>query len=213
VDIHLQSVNSSWDFYIRNDKSIEDISFEKVEQAIEMISKRNGWSSFENPLQFLQKNELIINNKISNACYLLFCKDPNLHTTIELGFFADEITIKDSITSRHDLISQVDVVLDFIKKHINKETIITESKENIQRWQYPLDAIREIVLNMVVHRDYSTSADSQIKIFKNRIVFYNPGTLPASISIEQLFSNNYVSYHRNKQIAQIDNDLGWIEKI
>jgi ATP-dependent DNA helicase RecG len=65
---------------------------------------------------------------------------------------------------------------------------------------------------MIVHRDYTASADSVVKIFPNHIVFYNPGPLPSSISIEQLRTNNYVSSPRNKQIAKIVKELGWIEK-
>ncbi len=212
VNLHLQSVNSSWDFYIRADKTIDDISFEKIENVIEQISGRTGNRSIEKPLIFLQKNELLKNNSITNACYLMFCKDQTIQTTIELGFFASETSIKDSITCKTDILSQVDIVMDFVKKHINKETIITGNKASIERWQYPLEAIRELVLNMIVHRDYTSAADSQVKIFPDRIIFYNPGLLSSDISIEQLYTSDYISYSRNKQIAQFVKDLGWIEK-
>ncbi len=66
------------------------------------------------------------------------------------------------------------------------------------------------MLNMIVHRDYTVSADSIIKIFSNYILFFNPGMLPNSITLDQLLTNNYVSLPRNKQIAKIVKDLGWI---
>ncbi|SKB98990.1 ATP-dependent DNA helicase RecG [Parapedobacter luteus] len=50
-----------------------------------------------------------------------------------------------------------------------------------------MPALREIVTNMVVHRDYMNSGDSSVKIFDNCIEFFNPGHLPDTISIEQLF--------------------------
>jgi ATP-dependent DNA helicase RecG len=65
---------------------------------------------------------------------------------------------------------------------------------------------------MVVHRDYRLSSDSIVKIFDNKIEFYNPGRLPASISIEDLISNNYRSTPRNKLLADFFKDLGLIEK-
>ena len=65
---------------------------------------------------------------------------------------------------------------------------------------------------MIIHRDYTSSYNSIIKIFPNHIQFYNPGGLPDTISIEQLLSNNYISKPRNRQIAKMVKGLGWIER-
>jgi ATP-dependent DNA helicase RecG len=78
--------------------------------------------------------------------------------------------------------------------------------------QYPLEAIREIVMNMIVHRDYRSASDSIVKIFNDKIEFYNPGRLPDNISVEDLLSNNYKSSPRNKLIADFFKNLGLIEK-
>jgi len=56
---------------------------------------------------------------------------------------------------------------------------------------------------MIVHRDYMSSSDSMIRIFDDRIEFFNPGCLMAGLSIEQLVRGNYVSAIRNKQIATL----------
>ncbi len=52
------------------------------------------------------------------------------------------------------------------------EYIITGNPQREERYDYPLDAIREIILNMIVHRDYRDSSDSVIKIFDDRIEFF-----------------------------------------
>jgi ATP-dependent DNA helicase RecG len=65
---------------------------------------------------------------------------------------------------------------------------------------------------MIIHRDYTSSSDSIVKVFNDHILFFNPGGLPDSISIEQLLTNNYVSTPRNRQIAKIVKEMGWIEK-
>jgi ATP-dependent DNA helicase RecG len=211
VNIHLQSINTSWDFYIHPHKTIADISFEKINKEIELINKRKQ-VPIENPLTFLKKYNLIDGEKITNACWLLFLPEQDVNTTIELGHFASETVIKDSVTLKADLFTEVEEVMAFIRKHISKEIIITENPQNIQRWEYPLDAIRELVLNMIVHRDYTSSYDSVIKIFKDRIQFYNPGSLPDSISVQQLLTDDYVSQPHNKQIAEIFKEVGLIEK-
>ena len=212
--MHLQTKNTSWDYYSRPNKSLQDISLEKVEKVIALIEQRNPNLHFDSSMEFLLKNELLLEgNKITNGCYLLFSNDHNLYSTIQMGQFASEIVIKDDVTLHSDIISQVEDVMSFIRKHINKEIIITDTQiENIQRWQYPLDAIREIVLNMIVHRDYRDSGHSIIKIFNDHISFYNPGTLMFPLTIEDLLSNQYVSKPRNRQIASIIKDIGWIEK-
>ena len=77
---------------------------------------------------------------------------------------------------------------------------------------YPLEAVREIVLNMIVHRDYRASADAAIKIFHDRMEFFNPGQLPEGMSLEQIISGSYDSSPRNKQIAALFKEAGIIEK-
>ena len=213
ANMHLQTVNSSWDYYPRPNKTLADISLAKVEKAMKIMRKRNDNFEFETPIEFLTKNELLLpNNKITNACFLMFSEGENLYTTIQMGHFQDEITIKDDVTNFDDILTQVDEVMMFVRKHINKELIISDKQvENIQHWQYPLDAIREIVLNMIIHRDYTSASNSIVKVFPDHILFFNPGTLPDTITIEQLRNNQYVSTPRNRQIAKTVKEMGWIE--
>ena len=111
-----------------------------------------------------------------------------------------------------DLFSELDTVLTFIRKHISKHFIITGKAQRDEVWEYPLDAIREIVLNMIVRRDYRASADSTIKIFSNRIEFYNPGILLPGLTLKDILSGNSPSIPRNKQIASVFKEAGVIEK-
>ena len=211
VNMHLQTMNSSWDAYIDPIHSIEDLSLEKVQKAIVQLRSR-GRNITEDPLSFLVKYDMLREDKITNAAFLLFHKNDHIISTIELGFFQSDIIIKDSSRSKSDLLSQIDEVIDFVKKHINKEIIITGNPQNTERWQYPLEAIREIVLNMIVHRNYQSPADSIVKVFPNKIEFFNPGLLPEEITIDDLLNNNYKSTPRNKVIADFCKDLGLIEK-
>jgi ATP-dependent DNA helicase RecG len=111
------------------------------------ILQRNQNFEMDTSDEFLHKNELLFDgDKISNGCYLMFCKDENLYSTIQMGHFASEIIIKDDVSISGDIINQIEEVMSFVRKHINKEIIISDKQiENIQRWQYPLDGIRELV--------------------------------------------------------------------
>lgn len=163
-------------------------------------------------MSFLIKCELVREGSITNAAYLLFKKEESVLTAIELGRFQKEIIIKDSARTKADILTQIEQVMEFVLKHFNKEIIITGDAQNTQKWQYPLEAIREIVMNMIVHRDYRSASDSVVKIFNNKIEFYNPGRLPENITVEDLLSNNYISTPRNKLIADFCKNLGLIEK-
>ena len=211
ADLHLRTINSSWDTHIDSEHTMNHISLEKVQKAIDII-RAKGRSISEDPLSFLLKYNMVKEGRPTFACYLLFKKEDCFLSTIELGFFQNEITIKDSVRSKADLLTQIDDVTNFVVKHINKEIIITGKPQHTERWQYPLEALREFILNMIVHRDYRSSADSIVKIFPNKIEFYNPGALPEDITINDLLSNNYRSNPRNKSIADFCKDLGLIEK-
>jgi ATP-dependent DNA helicase RecG len=212
ADLHLKTFNTSWDYYIDNNHSVEDISLEKVRSFIELANKNKDVKITDDPIRVLNKFELIRKNKITYGGFLLFMKSNSALTTIELGRFQTPTIIKDSVTLKNDLLSEVEAVMDFIKKHINKAYIITGNIQREERWDYPLDAVREIVVNAIVHRDYRDSSDSVIKIFDDRIEFYNPGKLPEGLSIEKLLSGDYISTIRNKKIAEVFKEANIIEK-
>ena len=107
---------------------------------------------------------------------------------------------------------KVDAILSFIGKHIKKAYIITGKPQREDRYDYPPESLREIVLNMIIHRDYSHSSDSIIKIFNEKIEFFNPGNLLPPLTIEKLKSGDYISVTRNKQIATFFKEAGMIEK-
>lgn len=65
---------------------------------------------------------------------------------------------------------------------------------------------------MIVHRDYMDSNDSVIKIYPERIEFFNPGRLAEGLSVEKLLRGNYISAIRNKQIASMFKEANIIEK-
>ena len=78
--------------------------------------------------------------------------------------------------------------------------------------EYPLPALRELVLNAIIHRDYTSPMDVQIKVFDKKIVFFSPGELYGKQTVEALQTDDYVAYTRNKLIAEAFYLAGDIEK-
>lgn len=212
ADMHLRTFNTSWDSYPDASHTIEQISLNKVSHFISRINKLGNYSLSKSPKDVLKKFELIKGKHPTFAAFLMFMKDENAISTIELGRFQTETIIKDSARFKTDIFTEVDGVMDFILKHINKRIIITGQPVHSEVWDYPVDALREIVLNAIIHRDYMQSADTVIKIFDHKIEFFNPGKLPAGITVKKLISGDYVSKPRNKKIAEAFKEVGLIEK-
>ena len=209
---HLKAINLSWDFAPDLNHSIKDISFDKVNWFVEKANNLRDRPIDDDPLTVIRKFELLRNDTITFGCFLLFGNEPTLSTTIDVGRFNSETIIKDNRTIRNDLFSEVGECIDFIYKHISKQFVITGKTQREEIWEYAPEAVREIVVNMIVHRDYRASADSTIKIHNNRIEFFNPGSLPEGINLDEILSGKSASSPRNKQIASVFKEAGIIEK-
>lgn len=79
------------------------------------------------------------------------------------------------------------------------------------RWEYPLDAIREAVSNILCHRDYTSAAHSQIRLYDDKLEMWNAGGLPSSLTPELLFGE-HDSIPRNRKIAEAFYYMGYIER-
>ena len=207
IDFRQQLLNSHWDTKMKPDKTVADISFEKLYGQIERISRKKQCPP-EELLTFLRKYSLINGDAITNACWLLFLPDEEPDATIELGRFSSPTVTSDTLTLKSDLFTEAEDAMQFICKHIYTE----EQHSGESRWRYPLKAIRELVINMIVHRDYASDYPSIVKIFDGYIEFYNPGALPDDLSIKQLLADGYLSQPRNCQIAELFKDAGMSEE-
>jgi len=121
-DLYLKTFNLSWDYYIDNQHSLDNISLDKING---FIARRLQGNSSEDPLHLLQKYELIREGRITNAAYLLFVEDFSPLTGIQAGRFKSPTKIIDSITISTDLFTEVDELMSFLRKHFMTEYIIT----------------------------------------------------------------------------------------
>ena len=84
---------------------------------------------------------------------------------------------------------------------------VTETMSSVAVWttaglktlQYPPEAVWEIIVNAIIHRDYAISDDVQVRIFDNRIEVISPGKLPAYVSVQNILD---ARYSRNSKIVR-----------
>jgi ATP-dependent DNA helicase RecG len=103
-----------------------------------------------------------------------------------------------------------DEIMAFIRRHINKQIIISGKATHDEVWDYPLEALREAIMNALVHRDYSDSGNVQIRIFDDRVEIWSPGLLPKEVDISEIYKQAR-SVPRNKLIIRIFHEINLIE--
>ena len=151
---------------------------------------------------------------LNRAALLLFHPDPERFVTgayIKIGFFRDDkgnLEFQDEVHG--SLMEQVDKAMDLIK---TKYLIYRISYEGISRRetpQFPVEAIRESLMNCVAHKDYASAVPIQISVFPDHITFWNAGQLPENWTTEKLFES-HPSTPYNPLIANVFFRSGDIE--
>ena len=80
----------------------------------------------------------------------------------------------------------------------------------MEQYLFPAPALREALLNAVVHKDYSSGNPVQISVYEDKIIFWNAGRLPDELSIE-LLQKKYPSIPYNPLVASAFFRAGYIE--
>ncbi len=117
---HLRTINGSWDYYPDPNHNLEHISFKKVENYIAEYEKWNDTKVDYSPVEFLSKQEIIRDNKLTFGAYLLFAKDLCIVSDLQIGRFKSPTKIIDSLNLDTDIFTELDEILAFIKKHLKK---------------------------------------------------------------------------------------------
>ena len=96
------------------------------------------------------------------------------------------------------------------------EPFITEEPNRItgglrrdKSWLYPLEAIREIVINALVHRDWTRSVDIEVGLYEDRLEVISPGGLHNSMTVEKMLAGR--RYARNNILMEIMRDYGYVD--
>ncbi len=131
---------------------------------------------------------------------------------IQAGRFAgtNRARLIDSAEIQSLLPRAAEEAIAFAQKHLTRESII-EGLRREDRWSVPVVAIREALMNAIVHADYAQQgAPIRIAVFDDRIEIENPGLLPFGLTIEDIRQG--VSKLRNRVIGRVFHELHLIEQ-
>ncbi len=195
----------------------------RSEFSSEAIDIRLASELFKHKGQFSEKNMLTLGilTKIDDKIYptiggmLLFSPEKEHYfpdAWIQAGSFQghDKVHIIDSQDIHVPFVHVVDAAMDFIRKHVNVRILIPKDDIRHQEvWSIPYTAIREAVINAIVHADYSLAGSPiRIALFDDRLEIESPGLLPFGLKDIK----EGVSKIRNRVMARVFRELGFIER-
>ncbi len=214
--IILKKRHMSWDAVTVPGVSIDDLSTKAFDifrrKAVENKRKDKSFLD-ESNISILQNLNLISNGELTRAAVLLFHPDPEkffIAARIKLGFFQTEAEIIYQDEFKGSLFEQMDQIESVIYLKYLKAYITYEGFQRRDEYLFPRAALREAILNSVIHKTYDSCVAIQIKIFEDRIVIYNTGILPENWTIEDLMKP-HTSKPFNPLIAEAFYRAGEIE--
>ena len=205
-----------WDEQICKEASADDIDKKKITWYLEQRENaRNISKKIKIPTnKLLQNIKALKGTKPTNAGILFFGKFPQKffpNARLRLvKFKGTKIThpTLDTVDCEGTIWEMINMTEDFIRKNIKLLSERTEkSFRRETKFEYPIKALREAIINALIHRDYLETADVRVFIFDDRFEIISPGTFPSGIS-----PKNPMHKPVNKTLCQLIYDIGFIEK-
>ncbi len=212
----LSKTGKTWGDVLEPRAKIDDIDLEAIEafknSAFE--TKRMQFikedSKIENVLEKLLLSE---NNKLKRSAILIFGKSPSMfyiNAYIKIGKFdktGDELKYQEIIEG--NAFQLIDKTLEILDKKFLISPISYKGVHRVEGWEYPYEALREAIINAIVHKDYF-GAPIQISVYRNKLVIWNEGNLPDDLNIRDL-KVEHLSRPRNPILANTFFKGGLIE--
>lgn len=192
---------------------LEDVSASDVADGRYIKTYLNRLKSTQDVMSFLRKSKLIVRGERDEhptvGCVLLLHDEPQaaLNTRCAIKVYRLRTTSAEYKREQLDgepqtiegpleqqilaVISAVNVLLKEATYHVDGELI---------KLEYPCEALKEILVNAVLHRDYSLNDDIHVRIYDNRIEIQSPGRLPGYITPSNILKERFA---RNPGIVRL----------
>lgn len=149
------------------------------------------------------------------AAMLAFYEDPEKWVTgsyIKIGYFGksdSDLLYQDEVHG--PLIEQVDRTVDLIYTKYLKALIDYKGIQRVEQYMFHRDAFREILLNAIVHKDYSGCNPIQISVYEDKMYIWNDGVMPMNLTSTEKLFQKHSSKPYNPKLADIFFKNGMIE--
>ena len=213
----ITKTGKQWDEFACEGASLDDIDPQAIDyflrhsiRAGRMPSEAVS-DSIETVL--LNLNLLTDDKTPKNAAILIFGKNPQkrfINARFRIGrFMADDTDLISQDEIEGNILQMADKVIWKLRTDYLTATISYEGVHRVEQLEIPEMALRELVYNAIVHRDYM-GADIQMKIYNDRIWLWNEGEWPIGFNTKNA-NIEHISKPRNKLIANVFYKAGFIE--
>jgi ATP-dependent DNA helicase RecG len=218
IKLLLDSGQSGFDsrvnHHARFPKDFDETAFSHYCQLTHISPARNHVDLLHN-MQIIatDKKDAIL---FTNAGVLLFTKQPRMHLpesylTAVCYSGIDKFSVLDRKDFTGNIIDQIESGLVFAQKHVDVEYEIAGAGARIERYRFPLVAVREALINALVHRDYTfQNSCVYLNIYSDRLEIENPGGIPGGRSPDDIEGR---SIRRNPVLADLLFRAGYGEKL
>jgi len=143
--------------------------------------------------ELFAKLKLTEKNYIKRAAALLFCEDPENYVGgayVKIGFFRTntELIYQDEVHG--NIFYQVDKTLELLTTKYMKAYIRYEGIQRIEQFLFPPVALREVITNAIVHKDYASANPIQISVYEEQIIIWNSAQISDELPIERLLGKH-----------------------
>ncbi|MBA7528510.1 hypothetical protein ES705_20697 [subsurface metagenome] len=214
ADFLMKKSGSTWDDITEERASFNEIDNDFIEKfkkyavdRIPSIIKETDHTIL------LQKLNLIDDGDLKRASVLLFGNDPQKfyrQSVIRIGKFVSDTEIQTTDIVKGNLFAQLESVLEILRTKYLLSEIKYEGIHRRDILEYPYEALREAIINALIHRDYSGTSQIQIRIYPDKLMIMNEGKLPPEIPVEKL-KTSHLSIPRNTLLSEVFYYAGFIE--
>ncbi len=214
ADFLVKKSGSTWDDVVEKRAAFEEIDNDSIEKfkkhAVDRIP--SIIKETDNTL-LLQKLNLIDDGDLKRAAVLLFGNDPQKfyrQSVMRIGKFISDTEIQTTDIVKGNLFAQLESALEILRTKYLLSKIKYEGIHRRDILEYPYEALREALINALIHRDYSGTSQIQIRVYPDKLMIMNEGKLPPEVPVEKL-KTNHLSIPRNALLAEIFYYAGFIE--
>ncbi len=199
-----------FDESVCREAALDDVDAGKVNRFLQMAKAERNYPLGENASvkEALTHLNLLREGKPTNPAILLFGKDPQkFHVQAEIKCLQLAGTeVAKPFPSYHiykgNVFDQSDKALGFVLDILKFSVVQQPGTVAVKRqFEIPEFAIQEAIVNAIAHRDYHSNAGVQVMVFVDRIEIWNPGRLPAGLSIDSLKAPHQ-SVPRNPRLCE-----------
>lgn len=215
TDFLMKKMGMTWDRIVEEKATLDDIDGNAIERFKKDASKAGRLPDLSDlsVAEVLKKLRLITREGLTRAALVLFGKDPGEfypNLFVKIGRFGEsDVDLRFQEVCEGNLIQMHKDVLEQLELKFLIKPIRFEGVQRIEELEYPVAALREMLLNALVHRNYLGSM-TQMKVYDCRLTLWNAGILPEELTIEQLFQT-HESFPRNPLIADVCYKAGYID--